>query len=422
MSYELRLLLTAAICAAACAIPGVFLVTRRMSLLGDALSHAVLPGVVAAFLFSGSRATLPMLAGAAAVGVFTAWLTEWVRGRGKVESSAALGVVFTSLFALGLLLVKTVGGQVDLDLDCVLFGSLEAETMHTQSVFGLALPRALVIGAGMLLFNLAAVAVFFKELRLTSFDPALAATLGFRPRLMHAALCAVTAVTSVACFRAVGSVLVLAMLVLPAATALLLTRRLGWVLILALIIALLSAPLGLVLAHRVPPLLPFPGHTFQGTVTAPSMAVAGGLLLVLAVVFSPQQGLLLRALSRRALTRRVEDEDALAALWRAQESGRPVPALASAVLQRLLRAGLLARVGAEAQLTAAGLNKAAQLVRSHRLWETYLDRETALPQDHLHLSAHRLEHATEPALAQALADALGDAANDPHGKPIPPKE
>jgi manganese/zinc/iron transport system permease protein len=148
--------------------------------------------------------------------------------------------------------------------------------------------------------------------------------------------------------------------------------------------------------------------------------VAGGILLLLAVIFAPHGGVVARAWRRRALGRRIEDEDALAALWRAAETGGAPPRIAAGIRNRLARAGLV-RDGAQTPaLTAAGSNKAAQLVRSHRLWETYLGRETALPQDHLHLSAHRLEHATAPELAQALAQALGHAAHDPHGKRIPP--
>lgn len=275
-------LLTAACCAAACALPGTFLVLRRLSLLGDALSHAVLPGVVVAYLFAGDRGGPMTLLGAAVAGAGTALLTEWVRAKTRTEESAALGVVFSTLFAIGLVLISKYGREVDLDLDCVLFGSLESSLYETVSVAGQPVPKALFAPAAVLVFGAAFAVLCFKELRLAAFDPALARAMGLRPVLLHAVLCAWTAVACVACFRVVGSVLVLGMLVIPPATALLLSRRLALALPLAAVLAVACAPLGFWLATRVPPLLSFGDTKFRAVPMTPAMGVASGLLLLAA--------------------------------------------------------------------------------------------------------------------------------------------
>ncbi|MGH8503260.1 MAG: metal ABC transporter permease, partial [Gammaproteobacteria bacterium] len=232
------------LCAMACALPGCFLVLRKMSMMGDAISHAVLPGLAVAFIVSGKLTSAPMFIGAVVAGVLTALFTEWVRGYGKVDEGASMGVVFTGLFALGLVLIAQAAEQVHLDADCVLYGAIEFTPLDTISLAGAAVPRVALTLAAIFLLNLVFVTLFYKELKISAFDPALATTMGVNARVMHYLLMTLTAVTAVASFEAVGSILVVALLIAPPAAAYLLTDRLPVMIGLSLVIGAVAAVLG----------------------------------------------------------------------------------------------------------------------------------------------------------------------------------
>jgi manganese/zinc/iron transport system permease protein len=425
----------AAMAAMSCALLGNFLVLRRMSMMGDAISHAVLPGLAAAFLLTGSRDSLMMLGGAAVVGVLTAVFTEWIRAAGKVDEGASMGVVFTVLFAAGLILIRQAADRVDLDPDCVLYGAIEFVALDTRTVLGFEAPRAAVTVGATLAVNLLFVILFFKELRITSFDPMLATTLGLNARLVHYALMTLVAITTVTSFESVGSILVIAMLIVPAAAAQLLTERLSTMIVVSLVLAAGSALLGHGAALLVPGWF---GFADESASTAGMIGVVAGLLFVLAMLASPRHGLISRALHRAALSVRIAREDLLGLLYRLEERGGPVPvraaelaaargAGASAWAQRmairaLLRDGQFSAAGDAFSLTPAGRAAARELVRSHRLWETYLEQELHVPSDHVHDSAGRLEHVSDRSLSTRLSTTLGDPARDPHGKVIPSSE
>ncbi len=262
----------------ACTLPGTFLMLNRESMLGDGISHAVLPGLAVAFLVTGSRDVLPMVLGAATAGVFTALLTQAVQRYGQVESGAALGVVFCALFALGLILIRVASDRVDLDPDCVLLGSIETAVVDTGRV-----PRVAWISGGLLCANALLVAVFYKELRFAAFDPALATAQGFSAGGIRLGLTLVASVTTVLAFESVGSILVIAMLVVPAASASLVTRRLPVLLGVAAVIAAASAFVGHLAAITVPrwigQALNQPG--VGATSSAAMMAVASGAAFLL---------------------------------------------------------------------------------------------------------------------------------------------
>ena len=418
------------LCGVTCALLGNFLVLRKMSMMGDAISHAVLPGLAVAFLISGSRASWPMFVGAALVGVLTALLTEWVRGHGKVDEGASMGVVFTALFALGLVLIVQAADAVDLDPGCVLYGAMEFTPLDTVEFLGLDVPRVAVTLGAVLLLNLVFVVGFYKELKLSSFDPNLATTLGVNAKLMHYALMTLVAVTAVASFEAVGNILVVAVLIVPPAAAYLLTDRLPVMIALSVALAVAGAILGHLGAIAVPA-----AFGYGSVNSAGAMAVALGVLLALAALCGPRHGVLSKAWHRRALALRIAREDVLATLYRLEEAAagpasagvgqvRGVAALSPLrrrrVLSRLTGRGLVRRDGDALTLTDAGRRRARAVVRSHRLWESYLDRNTALPGDHLHLAAERLEHATDATMTRQLDAEAGRPAVDPHGRPIPP--
>ncbi len=246
--------------AVASALLGNFLVLRRLSMLGDAVSHAILPGLAVAFFISNSRSSLPMFIGAVVVGVLTALFTEWIRGVGKVDEGASMGVVFTSLFAIGLIMIVQAADRVDLDAGCVLYGAIELTPLDRVWLFGFQIPRAVVVLAGVTILNSLFVLVFFKELKLCSFDPALATSMGFSAGLMHYALMVLVAITAVASFESVGNILVVAMFIVPPATAYLLTDRLGLMIGLSTGIAAIGAITGHIAAVEMPDLVRIPEH------------------------------------------------------------------------------------------------------------------------------------------------------------------
>lgn len=288
-SIDTWIVVTGVLCAMACALPGCFLVLRKMSMMGDAISHAVLPGLAIAFLVGGTRASLPMFLGAAVTGVLTAVFTQWIGRFANVDRGAAMGVVFTTLFAIGLVLIVQAADHVDLDPGCVLYGAIEFTPLDTVIIGGLELPRAAAVNGGVLLFNAIVIALLYKELKLSAFDPALAETLGFSSSFLHYLLMTMVAVTTVAAFESVGSIIVIAMLIVPAATAQLLTRRLLPMLLLGVVLAAASAVLGHLGALLLPPLL-----GFDSTTTSGMMAFAAGVIFILAWVFAPREGLIMR--------------------------------------------------------------------------------------------------------------------------------
>ncbi len=277
------------LCAISCAIPGSFLVLRKMSMMGDAISHAVLPGLAIAFFATGARDSLPMFFGAAIVGILTALFTQWISRFGQVDRGAAMGIVFTTLFALGLLLIVRAADHVELDPGCVLYGAIELSPLDQVMVGPFQVPRAAVINGAILLVNLSIVILLFKEFRLSSFDPELSDTLGFSSGFLHYLLMTMVAVTTVAAFESVGSIIVIAMLIVPAATALLLTRKLIPMIALACLVGATSAWLGHFMAIRIPPFFGIEDTTSSGM-----MAFASGIIFTAAWIFAPEEGLIAR--------------------------------------------------------------------------------------------------------------------------------
>ncbi len=432
LPIDTQIVVVGALAAMSCALLGVFLVLRKMSMMGDAISHAVLPGLATAFLLTGTRDAHWMLLGAALVGVVTAALVEWIHRAGRVESGASMGIVFTVLFAIGLVLVRYAADHVDLDPDCVLNGALELAPQYPVTVLGIAMPRAALQSGIALLANLAFVLLCYKELKLASFDPALATSLGINARLMHYALMTLVAVTTVAAFESVGSILVIAMLIVPPAAAYLLTDRLSALVVLSLLIAAASAVGGHAAALYLPAWLGYERISVQ---SSGSIAVFAGLLFMLALLAGPRYGVISRAVHRLWVALDTARDDLLGTLLRYEEhaaGSRPLSAVSllrtaapfSPLVGRVALAGLRRRCLVEAaagglRLTSQGRDHARRLLRSHRLWETYLGEHIATPAAHVHDSAERLEHVTDASLRDRLATTLGHPVRDPHGKPIP---
>lgn len=273
--------------ATSCALVGNYLVLRRISLVGDAISHSVLPGIVIAFLISSSRASWPMFLGALAAGLVTTSVIELIHSRSRIKQDAAIGITFSTMFAIGVIMVSAFAGQIDLDLDCVLYGKLEAIPAGAMStIFGLEIPRRVVVMGAVTGVVVVLVVLFYKELLVSSFDPGLAASLGLNPGLVHYLLMCVLSIIVVSAFEAVGAVLVIAMLILPASTAYLLTDRLWLMMLLSVLHGLISSIGGIHLAFVL------------GCPAAAAMVVLGGAIFVAVWLFSPAQGLVVRWLHR----------------------------------------------------------------------------------------------------------------------------
>jgi manganese/zinc/iron transport system permease protein len=344
--------------AASCALVGTFLVLRRMALLGDAISHAVLPGIVIAFLLTGSRAALPMVLGASVLGVVTVFLVGVLTRSRRLYEDTSIGVVFPALFSVGVILVSRYASQVDLDLDCVLHGEIGLAPLDTLVIGGQSVgSKALWVTGGTLLLNLALVLLLYKELKIASFDPDLAAALGFSPLLVHYVLMSAVSVTVVGSFESVGAILVVAMLVVPAATAYLFTNRLSTMLFLAVGIGVASSSAGYNFAR------------WYDCSIAGAMAAAAGGFFVLGLLLSPRNGLIARAYVTQRLRGRLNEQLVLLHLKRqgdalpaarasraesVQERFGWSPARWRRVVRGLEARGLVESAGEDLQLTAAG--------------------------------------------------------------------
>ncbi len=349
--------------AVACAVPGVFLVLRRLSLVGDAISHVLLFGIVVAYFVVGDLTSPWLLAGAAASGVLTVALVELLQRSKLVKEDAAIGLVFPALFSLGALLASMNFRETHLDVDQVLLGHAElASQADPVYVGGAYLGRAPAVRMGALaVVNALLVAAFYKELKLTTFDAGIAATFGFMPVAVHYGLMTAVSASAVMAFDAVGPVLVVAFLVVPAATARLLADRLSKVVVLAPVVALAATACGVRLAY------------FSGTNTAGSVAAALAGLFGLAFLFG-RRGVVATAVRRRQT--RADFLLTMLAVHLYQHEATPAaadecdaaglhrhlhwpPREVERVAARAGRAGVLTRSGPILTLTPAGRARAA---------------------------------------------------------------
>jgi manganese/zinc/iron transport system permease protein len=284
MSYEGWILLTASLVGLTCGLIGVLLILRRMAMMADAISHTVLLGIVVAYLVTRELSGVHMLIGAVAAGLLTAILVQWIHNLG-VQQEASIGIVFTALFAIGVILVATKVGNAHLDVKHTLMGEITFipwERIELPWVGSI--PEAVFMLTLVLLVVLLALAGFYKEWKITSFDPALAASLGIPVLFMHYLFMALVSVTSVAAFDAVGAIMVVAMLITPAAAAYLWTDRLIVMFVLSAVFGVLSAILGYYIAY------------WLDTSISGSMAFATGLVFAVGFLFSPKYGVLAKSI------------------------------------------------------------------------------------------------------------------------------
>lgn len=278
----------AIIVAVACAIPGTFLVLRRMAMISDAISHAILPGIVVGFFITQDVSSPLLVLMAAATGVLTVVLVELVSRTRLVKEDAAIGLVFPALFSIGVILITRYAGDVHLDTHAVLVGELAFAPFNQLIINGQAMgPKSLWIMSGILLMILLLLFVFYKELKISTFDPQLAASLGFTPVVIHYGLMTMTSITAVGAFDAVGAILVVALMIVPPAAAYLMTQSLNRMLVLSSVIGIAAAIAGYWIAH------------FLNVSIGGSMATVLGILFMITYFFAPSRGVISVLLRRK---------------------------------------------------------------------------------------------------------------------------
>lgn len=380
MNSTVQLALVLSVVAVACALPGAFLVLRRAAMTSDAIGHVLLFGIVLAYFVVRDLDSPWLMFGAAAAGLLAVVLVEALEKSGRVKADAALGLVFAALFAAGVLMVSVSVKNVHLDVDQVLLGQPESadqprwELSWTESKpsDGRTEPRRFEIAiapvwvmAAVLALNALLVSLFFKELKLSTFDPGLASSLGFRPTAIHYGLMAVVSVTAVAAFDAVGPVLVVGFFVVPAAAAFLLTDRLAVMLVLACAFGVAAAFAGVFAADLL------------NTTTAGAVAAALGALFALVCLVAPGRGLVAQALQQVRQKRAFHE--LMLAVHLMQHEGTPeeadesrydglhahlswAPKQVAAVVARAERNGFVVRSGEILKLTDAGRAKAKRVL------------------------------------------------------------
>lgn len=409
------------------AILGNFLVLRKLSMLGDAISHAILPGLALAFLIFASRDSTIMLIFASLFGILTVVLSEALRTYARVDEGAALGVVFVSLFALGLVLIVHAAEVVDLDASCVLFGSVELAalskvpvTLYNGAVYNI--PVSAIRLTALLLINSFFVFVLYKELVLSSFDERFAKAQDRRPALLHYSLLSLVALTAVISFEVVGNILVVAMFVVPPACAHLLSNRLRNIIWISLFLAIALSAAGHLAAIYLPSYFGFGSIS-----TAGMIASSSGVLFLILLFFGPRDGVLTRLFRLFRMRIEISIDDYLGDLYRIEEtrSAGGVSELKSAIsvnstqfyISRLL--GFIKTDSSGLHLSPTGKARAESIIRNHRLWELYLNQEAGVTPEQVHSHADGFEHFTSPTLQGELKADTQSAKKDPHGKIIP---
>ena len=275
--FEIQLI--AAIVAIACAIPGTFLVLRKMAMISDAISHSILPGIVIGFFITHDISSPLLILFAAFTGVLTVILVEFIQKTGLVKEDTAIGLVFPALFSIGVILIARNANDVHLDIDAVLLGELAFTPFDRLMVDGLDFgPKALWVIGTILVITVGLLITFFKEIKVSTFDPQLATAMGFSPLLLHHGLMTMASITTVGAFDAVGAILVVALMIAPAAAAYLLTEDLKKMLFLAIGIGVFSAISGYWLAN------------YLDASIAGAIATMLGIVFLTTYLFAPNKG------------------------------------------------------------------------------------------------------------------------------------
>jgi len=397
--------------AAVCGVIGCFVILRRMAFLGDALSHAMLAGVTAGYLFMqivfGIEAHAPaMMVGSVIAGLVTVSLIGFVSKVSRVKDDTAIGIMYTGIFAVGGVLASIFSHRIHIDLYHFVTGMVLG--VEDADLWMMAIIASSV---------LAIVILFFRQFQITTFDPVMAASLGIPVVAFDYLLTTCTSLVVVGAVSIVGVILVVGLLVTPAATAYLLSDRLHRMMWLAALFGMSGVVIGLYVSAWI-----------GNVATGPSIVIASTLQFLVVLVVAPRYGLLADWLRRRAHVPQQVMEDILGSFRYSQQNRLAIAEINTRLpnrreaipraLRAMLRDGLLETDRVHVTLTEAGQREYSRLVRAHRLWETYLDH-VGTHADKLHTLAHKLEHVHDDATIYYLDDKLGHPLTDPHGAEIP---
>jgi ABC-type Mn2+/Zn2+ transport system permease subunit/Mn-dependent DtxR family transcriptional regulator len=406
--YAIRALFASAMVGLMCGLLGCFIFLRNMALVGDALSHAILPGVVVGFLIAG-QSVLAFFTGSVLAGLFAALLITWIQTRVKSKEDAAIGVVFTTMFSLGVIGISILTRQegVHLDLKDFLFGNVLAITTQDLMLTSL-------VGA----FVLFSTVSLYRYLFISTFDATQARAMGVSTQVIHYFLMLLLSFTVVACMQSVGVILVVGMLIMPASAAYTLTRRLPAMLLTAALIGMVSTIGGFVLAFSL------------DITPGPAMNVVGAFLFLLAILFSPENGKIQVWLSRRRTRQSMKTDDLIKALV---SSGTQADAVLAPVQQKLgwsnaewkrvwaaaVVGGWIDEKNGSWALTGSGVRHGFELLGAHRTWEQFMVENLGYDKSQVHRQAEELEHFLTPQLVDEIREELGRPIKDPHGAYIP---
>ncbi len=387
-----------------CGLLGTLLVARRMAMLADTLSHAVLPGIAAGFLWTMTKNPVALVTGAVATGVLSSLIVSWITQTTRLKPDAALSVVLTVFFAAGIAVIKMLPDGSKAGLDRFLYG-------QTAAISGGDVVM-LSITAGVTLVTLL---IGYRGFLVLAFDETFGRSIGSPVRLLHYLQMFLTTLAIVVSMEAVGVILVAGLLVIPASTAWLFSTRLRHILWLSALLGTAAALLGNFTAFVVTP-------KGGGSI----LVLCAGLMFAAAFLFSPG-GLARRASRWLQHGRRIHREDTLKAIYRLLEARDFSPPELHAGeagctprdLRTLIRHGLGTGSAQSFTLTPSGFREATRMVRNHRLWELYLTQRAGYAQDHVHDSAEQMEHLLAEENIAHLMEVLGHPQTDPHGKRIP---
>jgi len=410
-TYFQKSMLGASIVAIVASVVGCLVVLRRMAFLGDALSHAMIAGVAGGYLFMklvfGLEANAPgMLLGSLLAAIFTVGLIGFVSRVSRVKEDTAIGIMYTGVFALGVVLVSIFRHYIHIDLMHFIMGD----------VLGIS-DADLWVSAIVASVVLSVIILFFRHFQISAFDPVMAASIGLPIVFMDYLLTTCVSLVVVSAVSMVGVILVVGLLITPAATAYLLSDRLAKMMGLAALFGVTSVVGGLYLC------------VWLDTAGGGAIMVFSTFQFLVVLVLAPRYGLLARWLRQRRAVPQELIEDILGIL--ARNVGSPValntireylPEIRRLVpsLKSLTVDGLIEVQNGGYVLTQKGAEEANRILRAHRLWETYLDH-IGTPAGELHQRAHILEHMSDQCALDYLSGLLGNPDTDPHGKPIPPE-
>jgi manganese/zinc/iron transport system permease protein len=401
---------------ASTAVVGSFTFLRKKALVGDAIAHAVLPGICLAFLFSQYKHPLVLLIGAFISGWLSIISIDFIEKKSRIKSDTAIAIVLSVFFGVGILLltyIQSTGNAAQAGLDSFLFG--QAASLIREDVMVL----------GIVCFLLVLTIYFlFKEFTILSFDADYASSLGLPVRTLEIVLSTLTVLAISVGIQAVGVVLMAAMLITPAAAARYWTNKLTYMIVLAALFGAFSALFGSYISYSAPKMP-----------TGPWIIVAITCIAFVSLTFAPERGLFFKWKRKRTKEINTMDENVLKIFFHLGEQEkdmyalRKVPALQKRryfdekkvlqSLKRLLGQGKVLQKNNQWQLTAAGLIEAKRIARIHRLWEMYMSKFLRMPADHVHEGAESLEHFFTPNMEAMLEQELDFPETDPHDKPIP---